>query len=123
MIRRLLLAALLLSGLTACDQVKQVSDTVGSATDKAGICVQALKLAGFTPNLSDPAQAARDAKKTSDDLAQLANQSPDATLTKALGDMSHKVGELTTGNLTPARVTDWASSKASTAAALTKACA
>jgi hypothetical protein len=123
LIRRLLLAAVLVTGLTACEQVKQASDTVGTATDKASICVQALKLAGFTPNLSDPAQAARDAKKTSDDLAQLASQSPDATLKKALGDMSHKVGELTTGTLTPGRVTDWASGKVNTVTALTKACA
>lgn len=123
MIRRLLLAAALIVGLTACDQVKQASDTVMSATDKASICVQALKLAGFTPNLSDPAQAAKDAKKTSDDLAQLANQSPDATVKQAVGDMSRKVGELTTGNLTPGRVTDWASGKVKTVTALTKACA
>jgi hypothetical protein len=116
----MLTLALLLAG---CDTVQEASDSVGRATDKASICVEALKLAGFSPDLADPEQAAKDAQKTAEDLNRLANQTADTTLRDALTDMSNKVGELNPGNLKPSDVTRWAGEKVATVDALTRACA
>jgi hypothetical protein len=109
--------------LAGCDSVNDAANTVGAATDKASICVEALKLAGFYPDLGNPEQAAKDAKKTSEDLARLADQAADTTLRQALTDMSRKVGELGPGDIQPSKVTSWAAEKVNTVDTLTRACA
>jgi hypothetical protein len=122
--RRLGVAAVLAAALlAACDTVNDAANTVGAVTDKASICVDALKLAGFYPDLGNPEQAVKDAKKTSEDLARLADQAADTTLRQALNDMSRKVGELGPGSIKPSTVTRWAADKVNTVDALTRACA
>jgi hypothetical protein len=117
------IGATLACGLTACDAAREASDAVGQATDKASICVEALRLAGFTPDVSNPEQAVEDAKKTSEELAQLAGQTPDEALKQALNDMSSKVGELGPEDMNPANVARWAQDKVNTVDTLTRACA
>jgi hypothetical protein len=116
------LVVMLAWGLTSCDAVQEGADTVGQATDKASICVDALRLAGFTPDLSNPQQAADDAQRTADDLAKLAEQAPDATLRDALTGMSDQVGELNPANITPAGVADWTEEKLTMLDTLRRAC-
>ncbi|HEV2779888.1 MAG TPA: bacteriophage spanin2 family protein, partial [Actinophytocola sp.] len=117
------LAAAATCGLAGCDAVRDATDAAGQATDKASICVDALRLAGFSPDLSDPEQAVKDAQKTSEDLARLAGQTPDEALRTALTDMSRKVGELGPDDMNPASITRWADEKVNTLDALTRACA
>jgi hypothetical protein len=78
-----LIAATLLTG--ACAQVQEV-------TDRAAICVDALNAAGFTPNMSDPAQSVEEARKTAEELNSLAGQTPDQALKQALTDMAGTIG-------------------------------
>ena len=117
-------AAVIFAALLAgCSAVEDAATTVGHATDKAGICVKALQLAGFTPSLANPEQTIRDARKTSEELTLLANQTPDAALKQALNDMSRRVGELGPANLTPAGLSEWTTKKVAAADAVTRACA
>jgi hypothetical protein len=116
------LVVTLASGLVACDSVQEGANTVGQATDKAAICVDALRLAGYTPDLSNPQQAADDAKRTADDLAQLAEQAPEAALRDALTGMSNQIGELNPANITPAGVADWTEEKLTMLDTLRRAC-
>lgn len=116
------MAALLAATLLGCDTVQEAGDSLNQATDKASICVEALRLAGFYPDVANPEQAAKDAQKTAEDLEQLASQTPDEALRQALNDMSDKVGELGPGSIDPARVTSWAAEKADALNALTSAC-
>lgn len=111
-------AALLAAALVGCDTVQEASDTVGNAADKVTICAEALRLAGFSPDASDPAKAAEDAKKTSDELSRLAGQTPDETLKQALNDVSRKVGEFR-----PENAAQWTREKVATVDALSRACA
>lgn len=117
-----LLAVALVWGASGCGSVREASNAAGQATDKASICVDALRLAGFVPEVSDPRRAAEDAKKTSEELARLAGQTPDEALRTAPNDMSSKVGELGPGNLDPGSVSRWTQEKVSAVTALTRAC-
>lgn len=104
------LAALGVVGATAaCDAVQE-------ATDKASICVDALQIAGFTPN-TDPKKAVSEAKEASEKLEKLANQTPDESLKEALNGMSTTIGEFSPGN-----AAEWTKNKASQLNALTRAC-
>ncbi|MBC6451604.1 bacteriophage spanin2 family protein [Actinokineospora xionganensis] len=118
----ILVAAALTGGLTACDAVREATSAADSATDKASVCLDAAKLAGFYPDLSNPEQAVKDAEKTAADLQALAEKTGDATLKDALADMSAKVGELGPNSIDPASVTQWAKEKVGAANALTQAC-
>lgn len=111
----LLCGLLALGGVSAC---AEVSD----AADKASICVDALKLAGFTPNLSDPVKTAADAERTSRELSELADKAADTTLRDALEGMADKVGELDVRDLDPSEATRWAKEKVTTLDTLTRAC-
>lgn len=112
---------LLLCGLLTLGSVAGCAEVSGAA-DKASICVDALKLAGFTPNLSDPAKAAADAERTSRELSELADKAADTTLRDALEGMADKVGELDVRDLDPSTATRWAQEKATTLDTLTRAC-
>ncbi|HEU5473922.1 MAG TPA: bacteriophage spanin2 family protein [Actinophytocola sp.] len=118
MIARIGLAVLVVLALTGCETVQQA----GEVADKAGICADALRLSGFVPDVGNPEKAAEDAKRTAEDLRQLAEQAPDETLRNALEDMSNKVSELNPGNINPGAVADWVSDKVGTVEALARAC-
>ncbi|MGQ0837627.1 bacteriophage spanin2 family protein [Actinokineospora sp.] len=117
-----LAAAALVGGLTGCESVREATSAANAATDQASICLEAVKLAGFYPDLSNPEQAAKDAEQTAADLSTLAEKAADTTLRQALTDMSEKVGELGPGNLDPSNVARWANDKVSAVDALSQAC-
>ncbi|TNC22900.1 hypothetical protein [Amycolatopsis alkalitolerans] len=71
-----LAAAVVALSLTACDQV-------GSASDKASACGEALGLANLNPNL-DPAQLAAQATDKANRLRELANKVSDSDLKQNL---------------------------------------
>lgn len=116
------LVVALVTGLASCDAVQEGANTVGQAADKASICADALRLAGFTPDLSNPQQAAEDADRTADELTKLAEQTPDAALRDALNGMSNQIGELVPANITPADVADWTEEKLTMLDTLRRAC-
>ncbi|WP_424189657.1 bacteriophage spanin2 family protein [Actinokineospora sp. G85] len=118
-----LCAAALVGGLSACDSVQQATDAAVNATDKASICVEALRLANFTPNEQDVEQTASDARRRADELRSLADRAADTTLRDALTGMSDKVSELDVGNLSASSVLSWTSDKVAALNALAKACA
>lgn len=95
---------------TGCEQVQQ-------ATDRASICVDALQVAGFTPNLTDPAQSVDDARAAADKLNDLAGQTPDQALKQTLTDMAGTIGAFD-----PADATGWLTRKGQQLDALRKAC-
>lgn len=74
----MLAATLLVSG---CAQVQQFTDT-------ASICVDALKAAGFTPDMSNPQDSVEEARQTAEELNNLAGETPDQALKQALTDMA-----------------------------------
>ena len=115
-------AAALTAVLAGCDQVSDAVGSADAAADKASICIDAVKLAGFYPDLSNPEQAVKDAENTAKKLSDLAERAGDKTLKEALSDMSGKVAELTPSTLDPANVATWAKEKAGALNALTQAC-
>ena len=117
-----LCAAALVGGLSACDAVTEATSAASNATDKASICVEALKLANFTPSEQDMEQTASDAKRRADELKSLADRAADTTLRDALNTMSDKVAELDVSNLDPSSVTSWAKEKVDALNTLVQAC-
>ncbi|SDD17221.1 bacteriophage spanin2 family protein [Actinokineospora iranica] len=117
-----LAATALLGGLTACDSVREATNAASNATDKANICLEALKLANFTPSTQDVEQTAEDAKRTADELTALAEKTTDVTLQDAINGMAAKVNELSVPNLDPTGVTSWAKDKIDAVNALSQAC-
>ncbi|OLR90539.1 bacteriophage spanin2 family protein [Actinokineospora bangkokensis] len=118
----LVCATALVGGVSGCDSVREATGAASSATDKASICLEALKLANFTPSEQDLEQTASDAKRRSDELRALADRAADTTLRDALTAMSDKVSELDTSDLDPGKVTDWVGRKVDALNALTQAC-
>jgi outer membrane murein-binding lipoprotein Lpp len=103
----LIAATLFVSG---CAQVEQF-------TDRTSICVDALKAAGFTPNVSDPAQSVEEARQAAEELNALAGQTPDQALKQALTDMAGTIGDFD-----PQDVPSWLTSKGRQLEALRGAC-
>jgi hypothetical protein len=116
------LAVVLTVGLAGCDSVREASDTVGQASDKVSICTQAVRLAGFVPDVANPQQAAEEAGDKAEELRRLADQAADKTLEDALNGMADKVGELRAQDISAAKVAAWATEKAEAVDALTRAC-
>ncbi len=114
--------AVLATALTGCDSVKEATNSASNAADKAGICVEAVRLAGFNPDASNPEKTAQDAEKTATDLTALAEKTADTSLKDALNGMSAKVNELSTATISPATVTAWAKEKVSAVDTLSQAC-
>jgi hypothetical protein len=116
-------AAALIALVAGCDAAREATDTANRATDKASICIEALRLAGFNPDPSDPQKAAEEARQTSEELSDLANRAADTTLRDALNGMSQKIGELGPEDINPANLVTWADQKVERFDALTRACA
>ncbi|GAA2965086.1 bacteriophage spanin2 family protein [Actinokineospora diospyrosa] len=114
-----LTAAALLGALTACQAVQDASN----AADKTSICLEALRLANFTPSTQNLEQTAADAKKTSEDLTGLAERAADTTLRDAINGMAEQVQSLSVPNLDPTSVTSWAQQKLNAFNTLAQACA
>lgn len=115
--------AALVMVLAGCEAAREATDAAGQATDKASICVEALRLAGFNPDAANPQKAAEEARQTSEELERLANEAADTTLRDALNGMSQKIGELGPEDVNPANLERWADEKVSRFETLTRACA
>ncbi|GAA4426401.1 bacteriophage spanin2 family protein [Actinokineospora soli] len=116
-----LTAAALLGALTACAELQEAAGTAGNAADKASLCVEALELAGFTPDAGDPQKAVDEAQQKADELTALAEKAGDATLSDALNGMATQLREIP-ANLDPQNLADWTKQKLDAFNALTQAC-
>ncbi|WP_165401412.1 bacteriophage spanin2 family protein [Herbihabitans rhizosphaerae] len=111
------LGFLVLVAVSGCDAASEASNAVSGAVDKGSVCVDALKLAGFEPDLSNPEKAAEEAKKRSEELGNLAQKTADTTVKDALNDMATKVGEFK-----PSNAVQWSKDKVERLDTLRRAC-
>ena len=122
----LLLAMGLAAAVSGCEAVQQASDTanqVGQAADKAQLCIDALKLAGFTPDATDPQKALEETQKKAQELNDLAAKAGDATLKDAITGVSDTMSNVTVDDLNPANIATWSQQKLDQVAKLSNACA
>jgi hypothetical protein len=120
-----MLALGLIGAASGCEAVQQASDTanqVGQAADKATVCIEALKLANFTPTATDPQKALEETQKKAEELNALAAKAGDATLQDAITGVSDKMSNVTLEDLNPANAAAWAQEKLDTVAKLSNAC-
>jgi hypothetical protein len=121
----LVLALGLAGAVAGCDTVQQATDTanqVGQAADKASLCIDALKLAGFTPDATDPAKAVDETKKKAEELEALAGKAADTTLKQAIQGVSEQMSKVTLDDLSPASIATWTQAKLDAVSALSNAC-
>jgi hypothetical protein len=121
----LLLALGLVGAVSGCEAVQQASDTanqVGQAADKATICIEAIKLAGFTPDATDPQKALEETQKKAQELNDLAAKAGDATLQDAITGAADTMNKVTLEDLSPANIATWVEQKSDQVAKLTAAC-
>ncbi|WP_447004405.1 bacteriophage spanin2 family protein [Saccharothrix isguenensis] len=121
----IMLALGLIGAATGCEAVQQASDTanqVGQAADKATLCIEALKLANFTPDSTDPQKALEETQKKAEELNALAAKAGDTTLQDAITGVSDKMSNVTLEDLNPANAAAWAQEKLDTVAKLSNAC-
>ncbi|MEU4446627.1 bacteriophage spanin2 family protein [Actinosynnema sp. NPDC050801] len=120
-----LLAMGLAAAVSGCEAVQQASDTanqVGQAADKAQVCIDALQLANFAPDSTDPQKALEETQKKAQELNDLAAKAGDATVKDAITGMSDTMSKVTLEDLNPANAAAWTQQKLDQAAKLSKAC-
>ena len=110
-----------LGGCDAVQEVQQTADQVGNAASTAQVCVDAIRIAGFTPDTSDPQAAVDKARSTGDELAALADKAGNTTVNQAIDDLATTMRETTVADLTNGPA-EWIKQKADQVSALTKAC-
>lgn len=121
----LLLAMGLVGAVSGCEAVQGASDAanqVNDAATKATLCIDALKLAGFTPDLSDPAKAVEESHKKAEELSALAAKTGDTTLKQAIEGVSTTMSSVTLSDLDPQSAADWAQKKLDLVSKLGNAC-
>ncbi|NUT50866.1 MAG: bacteriophage spanin2 family protein [Saccharothrix sp.] len=121
-----LLALGLAAAVSGCEAVQQASDTanqVGQAADKATVCIEALKLAGFTPDATDPQKALEETQQKAQELNDLAAKAGDTTLKDAITGVSDTMGKVSLEDLSPANIAAWYQEKTDQVTKLTNACA
>jgi len=121
----LLLAMGLVGAVSGCEAVQGASDAanqVNDAATKASLCIDALKLAGFTPDLSDPAKAVEESHKKAEELSALAAKTGDTTLKQAIEGVSTTMSSVTLSDLDPQSAATWAQEKLDLVAKLGNAC-
>lgn len=115
----------LLIALTGCDAiegVQQTADSVSNGVTTATVCVDAIRIAGFTPDAADPQAAVDKAKTAGDELAALGAKAADTTVNQAINDLATTMKETTVQDLASGPAA-WLQRKADQVSALTKACA
>ncbi|GAB2980944.1 bacteriophage spanin2 family protein [Saccharothrix stipae] len=120
-----LLAMGLAAAVSGCEAVQQASDTanqVGQAADKAQVCIDALQLANFVPDSTDPQKALEETQKKAQELNDLAAKAGDATVKDAITGMSDTMSKVTLEDLNPANAAAWTQAKLDQVAKLSKAC-
>ncbi|QFZ23365.1 bacteriophage spanin2 family protein [Saccharothrix syringae] len=120
------LALGLVGAVSGCEAVQEAQDTanqVGQAADKAQLCLDALKLAGFTPDATDPQKAVEETKQKAQELNDLAAKAGDTTLKEAIDGVSTSMQQVTPDDLSPANIAAWSQEKLDRVAKLSNACA
>jgi hypothetical protein len=118
------ISAGLLIALTGCDAiegVQQTADSVSNGVSTATVCVDAIRIAGFTPDAADPQAAVDKAKTAGDELAALGAKATDTTVNEAINDLATTMKETTVQDLASGPAA-WLQRKADQVSALTKAC-
>jgi hypothetical protein len=110
-----------LTGCGAIEQVQQTADSVSSGVSTATVCVDAIRIAGFSPDAADPQAAVDKAKTTGDELTALAAKATDTTVNQAINDLATTMKETTVQDLANGPAA-WLQRKADQVSALTKAC-
>jgi hypothetical protein len=110
-----------LAGCGAIEEVQQTADSVSNGVSTATVCVDAIRIAGFTPDAADPQAAVDKAKATGDELAALGAKATDTTVNQAINDLATTMKETTVQDLASGPAA-WLQRKADQVSALTKAC-
>jgi hypothetical protein len=110
-----------LTGCGAIEQVQQTADSVSNGVTTATVCVDAIRVAGFTPDAADPQAAVDKAQATGDELASIAAKATDTTVNQAINDLATTMKETTVQDLAGGPAA-WLQRKADQVSALTKAC-
>jgi hypothetical protein len=110
-----------LAGCGAIEEVQQTADSVSNGVTTATVCVDAIRIAGFTPDAADPQAAVDKAKATGDELAALGAKATDTTVNQAINDLATTMKETTVQDLASGPAA-WLQRKAEQVSALTKAC-
>ncbi|ACU40289.1 bacteriophage spanin2 family protein [Actinosynnema pretiosum subsp. pretiosum] len=121
-----LLALGVIGSLSACESVQQANEAVNDASqalDKVTLCTEALALAGFTPDATDPQKALEETQKKAEELGALADKSADTTLREAIEGVSTTMEQVTLQDLSPSSIAEWSQEKLDRVARLTSACA
>ncbi|WP_199441859.1 bacteriophage spanin2 family protein [Umezawaea beigongshangensis] len=110
---------------TACGALQEASDTANAVNDtvsKTQLCLEAVQIMGFNPDVSDPQKAVDEAHAKAAQLDELAAKAGDTTLKDAFTDASAKLHEVSVSDLDPANATTWLQEKADRLTALNTAC-
>ena len=121
----ILLALGLIGAASGCEAVQQAGDAanqVSDAADKATLCIEAIKLAGFTPGATDPQKALEETQQKAQELNDLAAKAGDATVKDAITGVSDTMSKVTLEDLNPANIATWTQEKLDRAAKLSTAC-
>ncbi|GAA1278697.1 bacteriophage spanin2 family protein [Saccharothrix xinjiangensis] len=125
-IATLVLALGLAGAVSGCEAVQEAQNTanqVGQAADKAQLCIDALKLAGFTPDATDPQKALEETQQKAQELNDLAAKAGDTTLQDAITGVAGTMDQVTLDDLSPANIAAWSQEKLDHVAKLSSACA
>lgn len=121
-----ILLTLGLAGTAAgCDAVSEATNTANSVNDtakKAQLCLEAVKVLGFTPDLSNPQSAVEETQKKAEELTKLAESANDATVKSALESAAAQLDKVTLADLDPASAAKWLQQKTDQLNALNTAC-
>lgn len=119
------LALPLLAGMTACGGIQQAQEGISNGQqqlDKAQSCLDALKIANFTPSFSDPQQAQADAQAKVQEIQALADRTADQTLKQNLMDVKASVQQVADGQVTLENSADWVLKQLDTYQRVTSTC-
>ena len=110
-----------LTGCGAIEEVQQTADSVSNGVTTATVCVDAIRVAGFTPDTADPQAAVDKAQASGEELAAIAAKATDTTVNQAINDLATTMKETTVQDLASGPAA-WLQRKAEQVSALSKAC-
>ncbi|QGK71420.1 hypothetical protein GIY23_19595 [Allosaccharopolyspora coralli] len=112
----LALALPLTAGVAACgSEAQQTADT-------AQTCLEATRIANFTPNWNDAEQAKTEAQQKADEVAGLAEQAGDATIREHLTNVQNSLQKVADGQVKAEETGAWIQEQYRNYEALTAAC-
>jgi predicted small secreted protein len=118
----LMRSGLVVAAVLAAGTVLGGCDSVSSAADKVSVCTEALTLAGFLPDVSDPGKSIADAQDRAKRLTTLANDVADADVERALRGVAGELNAIKPVELTPKSAVNWAEQKVDRVSRVSGAC-